>query len=104
MDFQVGLTEDARADLREIVEFIARQSPSAAGRVGNELLDVAESLGVLPSRGEPVRHRSGMRRIFRWNYAIYYRVNESEKRVEVLRFWDTRRAPWRMKLPRANPS
>jgi len=99
MDYQVGLTDEALVDLRGIAEFIARQSPRMAERVGGELLDVAESLAELPKRGVPVKGRSEMRKVFRWSYVIYYRVKESEKLVEVLRIWDARQAPWKLKLP-----
>ena len=99
MDYQVGLTDEALADLRGIAEFIARQSPRIAERVGGELLDVAESLAEFPNRGVPVKGRPAMRKVFRWSYAIYYRVMESERRVEVLRIWDARQAPWKLKLP-----
>ena len=54
MDFKVGLTDEAFGDLASIVEFIARESPEAAQRVGNELLSVAESLAAFPSRSAPV--------------------------------------------------
>ena len=53
MDYQVGLTDEALADLRGIAEFIARQSPRMAERVGGELLDVADSLAEFPKRGVP---------------------------------------------------
>jgi plasmid stabilization system protein ParE len=99
MDYQVGLTDEALADLRGIAEFIARQSPRMAERVGGELLDVAESLAEFPNRGVPVKGRSEMRKVFRWSYAIYYRVKAHERRVEVLRIWDARQAPWKLKLP-----
>ena len=70
-----------------------------AERVGGEVLDVAESLVELPKRGVPVKGRLEMRKDFRWSYAIYYRVKEPERRVEVLRIWDARQAPWKLKLP-----
>lgn len=99
MDFQVGLTDEAIADLAGIVAFIAKDDPAAAERVGLELLALAESLNHLPNRGAPVAGRSDMRRIFRWKFAIYYRVKTAERRVEVLRIWDGRQAPWTLRLP-----
>jgi toxin ParE1/3/4 len=99
MDFQVGLTDEAIADLAGIVEFIAHDSAEAAERVGLELLATAESLHNLPHRGAAVKGRSDMRKVFRWSYAIYYRIKPRERRVEVLRIWDARRDPLRLKLP-----
>ncbi|MDO8543705.1 MAG: type II toxin-antitoxin system RelE/ParE family toxin [Opitutaceae bacterium] len=100
MDFKVGLTDEALADLRSIVEYIARDSAEASSYVGNELIATAESLSVLPHRGAPVKERGDMRKVFRWHYAIYHRVKEAERRVEVLRVWDTRRDPRELVLPR----
>ena len=99
MDYQVGLTDEALMDLRSTAEFIARQSPRMAEKVGGELLELAESLADFPKRGMPVKGRSQMRKVFRWSYVIYYRVKESEKRVQILRIWDARQAPWRLRLP-----
>lgn len=99
MDFKVGLTDEAIADLKAIVEFIARDSAEAAAYVGHELLVLSESLTVLPHRGAPVKGRSDMRKIFRWHYAVYYRVKDSQRSVEILRIWDTRQDPKILVLP-----
>ena len=99
MDFQVGLTDEAIADLAGIVAFIAKDDCIAAERVGLELLALAESLKHLPNRGAPVSGRTDLRRIFRWKFAIYYRVKMAERRVEVLRIWDGRQVPWTLRLP-----
>ena len=99
MDFQVGLTEEAIADLGNIAEFIARDSPETAEQVGLELLATAESLRLFPNRGVVVKERSDMRKVFRWSYAIYYRVKVAERRVEVLRIWDVRQDPLKLSLP-----
>jgi len=40
-----------------------------------------------------------MRKILRWKYAIYYRIKPTERYVEVLRIWDGRQAPWKLRLP-----
>lgn len=99
MDFKVGLTDESIADLRGIVGFISEQSPEAAQRVGLELIAAAESLTRFPDVGAPVRARPDMRKIVRWKYVIYYRIKPAERCVEVLRIWDGRRAPWKLRLP-----
>ncbi len=100
MDFKVGLTDEAIADLAGIVSYIAGDSAEAAAYVGHEIIATAESLSLLPHRGMPVKERSEMRKVFRWHYAIYYRVKEAERRVDVLRIWDMRRDPRELVLPR----
>ena len=52
MDFKVLLSHEALSDLEQIVAYIAYHNPTAAGRVGNQLLDTAFSLNSQPERGE----------------------------------------------------
>ena len=52
MDFKVFLSREALNDLERIVDYIASHNPEAADRLGNQLLDLALSLGRLPERGE----------------------------------------------------
>lgn len=98
MDFKVGLTDEAVADLADIVAFVAGTSPEAALRIGHELIAVAESLTVYPNRGNPIKNRTNMRRILRGKYAIYYRLKRTANLVEVLRIWDCRRDPSELRL------
>lgn len=98
MDYQVVLTALARSDLRAISTSIAQDSPVAAERFVNRLLDNAESLGDAPRRGKSVTDRDGVRRVVHRPYVIYYRVEENERVVRVLRFWHGARAPESLRL------
>ena len=71
----MDLSQPALNDLGEIARYIAEDSPNAAERVGTELLDLAESLAVLPLRGAPLRSRPGVRRVLLAPYLVVYRVN-----------------------------
>jgi toxin ParE1/3/4 len=53
MDFRVEITDPAIADLAEIVSYIARDNPTAATALGNNLLDAALSLADTPHKGSP---------------------------------------------------
>jgi plasmid stabilization system protein ParE len=97
--YKVGLTEKARDDLGAAVRFLAEKSPEAALRVGDELLDAALSLAILPRRGSPVRRRPGMRKLSHRCFLIFYQVNEAEQWVEIVRIWDGRRNPANLRLP-----
>lgn len=101
MAYKVGLTETARDDLGAAVSFIAVEgrNPEAALRVGNDLLDAALSLAILPRRGAPVRRRPGMRKLAHRHWLIFYQVNEAEQWVEVVRIWDGRKDPATLRLP-----
>lgn len=101
MAYKVGLTEEARDDLGAAVRFIVAEggSPEAALRVGNELLDAALALTLLPRRGSPVRRRPGMRKLSHRYWLIFYQVNEAAQWVEVVRIWDGRKDPATLRLP-----
>ena len=98
MDYRVILSQPALNDLGEIARYIAEDSPNAAERVGTELLDLAESLAVLPLRGAPLRSRPGVRRVLLAPYLVVYRVNETNREVRVLRFWHAKRSPDELRL------
>jgi toxin ParE1/3/4 len=87
MGYQVRLTSKARGDLKEIVAYIAQDNPLAAEKLGDELAAEAESLSNYPYRGGLVRRRQNIRRLLHGSYLIVYRIFESDRRIEILRFW-----------------
>jgi toxin ParE1/3/4 len=91
MDFQVQVKETAIADLAEIVSYVAEDDPAAAGRLGDALLDAALSLSQTPFKGSRYTRLAGIRKLTLAPYKIFYRVNETDKRVEILRFWHSAR-------------
>ena len=103
MDYKVGLTDAAQADLGAIVEFLAEKSPEAAEKIGHELLDAALTLTFFPRRGTPVRRRPGLRKLSHRYYLIFYQVNEAARWVEIVRLWDGRQAPAELHLPHVAP-
>ena len=54
MGWPVILTPQSQDDLREIVSYIARDSPDRARRFGNILIDKALSIGTFPEMGQIV--------------------------------------------------
>jgi plasmid stabilization system protein ParE len=99
MGYRVGLSDAAQADLGAVVRFLAEKSPEAAARVGNELLDAAFALSVMPRRGASVRRRPGLRKLTHRYYLIFYQVNDASQWVEVVRIWDGRQDPASLRLP-----
>lgn len=99
MDYRVILSKPALKDLGEIARFVAQDSSlETAERIGHELLDLAESLAVLPLRGAPLRSRPGVRRLLLAPYLVVYRVDEADRNVQVLRFWHAKRNPDELRL------
>jgi plasmid stabilization system protein ParE len=93
MDYRVILSRPALRDLGEIARYIAKANPTAAERVGMELVCLAESLAALPHRGGQLRARPGVRRLVSNPYLVTYRIDETERIVYVLRFWHAKRDP-----------
>ena len=91
MDYKVILAQTALLDLGEIARYIAQDNPRAAEKVGLELLDLAQSLTILPLRGSAVKSRPGVRRLLKDPYLVLYRVDEVRRVVSVQRFWHAKR-------------
>jgi len=98
MGWRIALTDAAEADLGSVVAFLAQKSPAAAERIGLELVDLIFSLDQMPHRGAPVRRRPGLRKLAHRHYLVIYRVNEANALVEIVRVWDNRQDPTRLRL------
>lgn len=74
----VRWTGPARRDLREIVEYTARDSPRAASHLADVFLGTADTLSILPRRGRAVPHprRSDIREVFVFSYRLMYRADD----------------------------
>lgn len=92
MEFKVVFTEPFLADLEQIVKWIARHNPTAARRLGDAIVRLAEELSFFPERHPRVRQRPGIRRfLVGKHFKVFYRVRSETKTVEILRCWDGRR-------------
>jgi plasmid stabilization system protein ParE len=94
MDYRVTFSAHAERDLEQIVRFLAQKNPAAAERLGYALVDDALSLENMPHRGLVVQGRPGYRRILQrpW-FLIFYRIDETQRLVEIARVWDARQDP-----------
>jgi plasmid stabilization system protein ParE len=89
MDFKVFLSEVALNDLERIVAYIAPLNPTAAERLGNQLLDAALSLHSFPERGRmvPEFRQPELRELIFRSYRIIFRMNHTDQSLEIVRFW-----------------
>lgn len=74
-------SERARADLREIVEYIAADAPGNAGAVAHRMLHRVRSLSDQPGQGRHVPEHEGtdeLREVIVQSWRIIYRVTEAE--------------------------
>jgi toxin ParE1/3/4 len=82
---EIELTARAEADLIEIGDFIAKDSPVAAERFVSRLCRRIEVLRAFPEAGHRIRKRSNLRTLVERPIIIVYAVKAD--RIEVLRFW-----------------
>ena len=87
MDFKVLFSDEALRDLSEIIDYVARDNPEAASRLGRSLIDHSNVLQAFPYVGAFVPKRPGVRKLFHTPYKIYYRIHADRKVVEILHFW-----------------
>jgi len=89
MDYQVVLSPSARADLRDIVRYISYDAPDTALRFGQLLVSHTRSLGQFPELGRvvPELGDESIREIIVRAYRIVYRLNHSQRLIEIIRFW-----------------
>jgi addiction module RelE/StbE family toxin len=89
MDFKIIWSDSAISDLKSICEYIARDKPEAAERVGRGILDHVKILETFPLIGPayPRRSSGSIREIVYGKYRIFYEVGSDAKVVHVLRVW-----------------
>jgi toxin ParE1/3/4 len=84
--YVVFILEEALEDLTTIVAHISAENVAAAETLGNELIDEAMSLELMPYRGSVVKKQPALRKLIHGNYLVYYRIKEPEKAVEIVSF------------------
>lgn len=100
MDYQVVLSPSARADLRDIVRYISFDAPDRALQFGLFLTSRTRLLAQSPELGRivPEFEDRFIREIVVRSYRVVYRVDNSRRLVEVIRFWHAARG-----TPEINP-
>ena len=89
MDFKVNFTGPFIEDLENLVSRTAQDSPLAARRLGEFIIQTCEGLSFLPERHPRVRQRPSLRRVVvKKRFKIFYRVDIASKTVDILRCWD----------------
>ena len=89
MGYKILWSKPAIDDLGEIGDYIAKNDPQAAMKVGRALLDHVMILETFPHVGTPFpRHGHGpIREILCLNYRIFYRIQTKGQVVEIVRIW-----------------
>ena len=89
MAFQVEWTERASQAMEAIWTYIACDNPAAADRVIDGIVQQADRLEAVPRLGPwySCNLPGEIRQTISGKYRIFYEVNESDQRVEILNVW-----------------
>ena len=92
MDYQIILSPGSIASLEAVTAWIAKDNPSVAERIGNELLDRIALLEKFPKAGSVYAANKYWRKLVSRPYVIIYRINTKLHLIEVLAFRHSARA------------
>jgi plasmid stabilization system protein ParE len=91
--FKVILTEAALADFERLMEWSRENYPANTEEFGAALLNHLDLLKAFPFVGTEVKDFAGVRRLLHSPLHVYYRVFESNEKIEILRFRHASRRP-----------
>lgn len=95
--YELFVTDASEADLNETADYIAfsLKEPLTALKLINRIKDAVLSLGEMPQHHRPVSDRSLSEKNIRFlpvdKYLIFYTINETPKKVTILRILHSRR-------------
>ncbi len=92
---KVVYTDEALANLDEILEYISSHHPAAYRQFERRLRTIEARIGAWPQSAPEVAERRGVRVVplIRYPYKIFYRIDNEV--VEILHIHHAaRRAPW----------
>jgi toxin ParE1/3/4 len=89
MGHKVIWTDEAIADLSQIVANIAQDNPSAAVKIGGQLIRKSMLLGEHPRLGRMLREpkRDSLRELIIRPYRLIYEIDEESLTVKVRVLW-----------------
>src|SRR5215469_10536336 len=99
MGYHVIWTDEAIADLRQIVAYIAKDNPSAAVKLGGEIIRKSMDLRDQPRMGRVLREpkRDTLREFVIRPYRLIYEVDDAALTVKVRVLWHGARREPRIK-------
>jgi toxin ParE1/3/4 len=89
MDFKIIWSPRGLESLQQVIEYIARDNPDAARRIGEAILNKSKLLQAHPQLGrqfEPL-NTEDVREIQVRPYRIIYRVHVRRRQITILTVW-----------------
>jgi len=93
MDYKVVWTKSARADLKQLVEYISEDNPAAAEHLGLAIIEKIETAGKFPRIGRivPEEDQEFLRELPYSPYRLIYEIHDDTRIVYVVRIWHSYR-------------
>jgi toxin ParE1/3/4 len=93
MAFQIVWSQAAVEDLRQIVQFIASDDPTAAAHLAERILSRIEQAAEFPfsSRAVPEKAEDSIREAILRPYRIIYQVEDRRNAIHSIRIWHAAR-------------
>jgi len=93
MDYKVVWTKSARADLKQLVEYISEDNPAAAEHFGLAIIEKIETAGKFPRIGRivPEEDQEFLRELPYSPYRLIYEIHDDTRIVYVVRIWHSYR-------------
>lgn len=86
MDYNIKFYRRAEEDIHAIDDYLAENAPQADVKFMDHLRELVQLLKRFPFMGKKSEFLAGSRRIVLvYGYILFYRVNEDEKAIEILR-------------------
>jgi plasmid stabilization system protein ParE len=94
MGYQVIFAPEAERDLNEIIAYIAQAKSRSCPQVRRKISRPSPQLKRITTPGRIRATAAGNPQARSCQYLIYYQIRQTERTVEVLRFWHgARRRP-----------
>ncbi len=94
MSYSIIITPAALQDLREITDWYFEQSPGLDADFDLAFAESARKIAVYPSAGSPIPRRNVRYALLqKFPYKVFYRVNEPQKRIEIVALIHAARHP-----------
>ena len=93
MAFEIIWSATASEDLKEIVQYISRDDPSAAARLAERILSHIETASSFPfsNRAVPEKGDESIREAILKPYRIIYQADKPRNAIHILRIWHAAR-------------
>lgn len=93
MGYSVVLSQKAKKDLQDILDYYNPESTDIAKAFLKELISSIDSIGEYPKAGPVVFDRMRKRLVSRFPFLIFYTIRDSAQEVGIARIWHQKRDP-----------